>query len=88
MAVDVLSDRVLSSPQLEIIPFTATGVLGSAVLQDLTFNTRSYLINSGAVGMKFAVRGGLLANFNLRFAIGGQGLADSVTPLVGIEYAF
>ena len=88
VAVDVLSDRVLSSPQLEIIPFTATGVLGSAVLQDLTFNTRSYLINSGAVGMKFAVRGGLLANFNLRFAIGGQGLADSVTPLVGIEYAF
>jgi hypothetical protein len=35
--------------------------------------------------MKVALREGLLANFNLRFKVGGQGLADRVTPLVGIE---
>jgi hypothetical protein len=88
VAIDFLTDRVLNSPHLEIVPFTAQGDLGSAVLHDIMFNSRSYLISSGAVGMKFAMREGLLANFNLRFAVGGEGLADAVTPLVGIEYAF
>jgi hypothetical protein len=30
----------------------------------------------------------LLANFNVRFKVGGDGLADRVTPLLGIEYTF
>jgi hypothetical protein len=88
VAVDFLTDRVLGSPQIKIVPFTAAGILGSAVFQDIMFDSRSYFVHSGAAGMKFAVRDGLLANFNLRFAVGGEGLADSVTPLLGIEYTF
>ena len=38
--------------------------------------------------MKLALREGLLANFNVRFRVGGEGLADRATPLIGIEYTF
>lgn len=61
IALDFLSDRVLSSPQLEITPFTASGDLGSAVFDDITFRSRSYLISNGSAGMKLALREGLLA---------------------------
>jgi hypothetical protein len=88
VAVDVLAERVLGSPQLEITQFTARGDLGTAVFQNIMFTDRSYLICNGAAGMKFAFRDGLLANFNVRFSAGGDGLADRVTPLLGIEYVF
>jgi hypothetical protein len=88
VALDFLSDRVRNSPQLEIAPFTARGDLGTAVFEDITFTSRSYFINNGSVGMKVAFAEGLLANFNVRFKVGGDGLADRVTPLLGIEYTF
>jgi hypothetical protein len=88
VAVDVLAERVLGSPQLVITQFTASGDLGTAVFQNIGFNDRNYVICNGAAGMKFAFRDGLLANFNVRFSAGGDGLADRVTPLVGIEYVF
>ena len=44
--------------------------------------------NSGAIGFKANVAPKLLINFNLRFAIGENGLADRVAPLVGFEWAF
>lgn len=88
VAVDLLTERVLGSPQLEITQFTARGEMGTAVFQNIGFSDRSYLICNGAAGMKFAFRDGLLANFNLRFSAGGDGLADRVTPLIGIEYVF
>src|SRR5262245_20255609 len=88
VAVDFLADRVRNSPQLEVTPTTITGPLGSGVFQDLEFVTSSYWISNGSAGLKFALREGLLANFNVRFHIGGQGLADRATPLVGIEYTF
>ena len=88
LALDFLADRVLNSPQLEVTPFIASGDLGSGVFQDITFRSTSYLISNGSAGMKFAIREGLLANFNLRFSVGGEGLADRATPLVGIEYTF
>ncbi len=88
IALDFLTDRVLNSPQLEVTPFTASGDLGSGVFQDITFRSRSYLISNGSAGMKLALREGLLANFNVRFRVGGEGLADRATPLIGIEYTF
>jgi hypothetical protein len=88
IALDFLADRVLNSPLLEVSPFIAAGELGSAVFQDIAFRSQSYLVSSGSAGMKFALREGLLANFNMRFRIGGEGLADRATPLVGIEYTF
>jgi hypothetical protein len=88
IALDFLADRVLHSPQLDVTSFTASGELGSSVFQDIAVRSNSYLIANGSAGMKFALREGLLANFNERFAVGGEGLADRVTPLAGIEYAF
>jgi hypothetical protein len=88
IALDFLADRVLNSPLLEVIPVTASGDLRSGVFQDVTFRSQSYLVSSGSAGMKFALREGLLANFNMRFKIGGEGLADRATPLIGLEYTF
>ena len=88
VAFDFLTDRVLNSAQLELVPFTARGPLGSGLFQDIAFQSKSYFISNGSVGMKVALREGLLANFNVRFSVGGKGLADRVTPMVGIEYAF
>jgi hypothetical protein len=88
VAVDFLTERVLNSPQLEVTPFTASGPLGRAVFQNIAFNTSSYAILNGAAGMKFALRDGLLVNFNIRFSAGSGGLADRFTPLLGIEYGF
>lgn len=85
LAVDVLADRVMNSPQLEVSPFTASGELGSGVFQDIRFRSQSYVISTGSAGLKFATREGLLANLNVRFRLGGDGLADRATPLVGIE---
>jgi hypothetical protein len=88
LAVDFLADRVIDSPHLELASFRATGDLGSAVFQDITFRSTSYLITNGSAGLKFALREGLLANFNVRFSLGGEGLTDRATPLIGIEYTF
>ena len=88
VALDFLADQVRQSPQLQISPLTVSGPLGSAVFQDLAFLTTSYWTSNGSAGLKFALRDGLLANFNVRFNIGGQGLADRATPLVGLEYTF
>src|SRR5262245_66032717 len=88
IAVDFLADLVRNSPQAQITPVTVSGPLGSAVFQDLAFRTTSYWISNGSAGLKLALRDGLLANFNVRFNIGGQGLADRATPLVGLEYTF
>jgi hypothetical protein len=45
-------------------------------------------VNSGAIGFKANMAPKLLINFNLRFAIGENGLTDRVAPLLGFEWAF
>ena len=88
LAIDVLTDRVLNSPQLDVTPFRASGDLGAGVFEDIVFRSRSYLTSNGSAGMKLALAEGLLANFNVRFRVAGEGLADRATPLIGIEYTF
>jgi hypothetical protein len=88
IAIDLLTDRVLNSPQLEIVPFRASGDFGSGVFEDIAFRPTSYLTSNGSAGMKLALAEGLLANFNVRFRVAGEGLADRATPLLGIEYTF
>ena len=88
VAVDYLADRVRNSPQLEVAPITVSGPLGSGVFQDLEFLSASYWTSNGSAGLKFALHEGLLVNFNVRFNLGGQGLSDRATPLVGFEYTF
>jgi hypothetical protein len=88
LALDLLTDRVLNSPQLQITPFSASGDLGSGVFEDIMFQSTSYLTSNGSAGIKLALREGLLANFNVRFRVAGEGLADRATPLIGLEYTF
>ena len=88
IAIDLLTDRVLNSPQLEMTSFRASGDLGSAVFEDIMFRATSYLTSNGSAGVKLALAEGLLANFNVRFKVAGEGLADRATPLLGIEYTF
>jgi hypothetical protein len=85
---DVLGQRVLNSPRLSLYTFTATGQAGSATLPDIRFSTDSYWVTDAALGFKTNVASRLLVNFNMRFNIGDNGLADRVAPLIGIEWSF
>ena len=86
LALDVITEQVVKSPQLVVTPFIASGDLGSSVFEDITFRSRFYLICNGSAGMRFAMRAEVLATFNVRFRLGGEGLSDRLTPLIGIEY--
>lgn len=88
LVVDFLADRVLDSPQLSVTSFRAEGPLGSGVFPDIAFTTKSYMLSHGSVGMKTRIGQALLANFNVRFKAGGQGLSDQVSPMIGLEYTF
>jgi hypothetical protein len=88
IVVDLTGQRVLDSPRLLTRETTAAGPAGSVTLPDLRFETNSYWVNSGAVGFKANMAPRLLINFNLRFAIGENGLTDRVAPLLGFEWAF
>ena len=88
IVVDLAGQRVLDSPRLVTRERTAAGPAGSVTLPDIGFVTDSFWVSSGAVGFKANMAPKLLINFNLRFAIGDNGLADRVASLLGFEWAF
>jgi hypothetical protein len=88
LVADVIGQRVIDSPRMSQILFTASGVAGTATLPDIRFTTGSYWAASGALGFKTNVAPHFLVNANLRFRITGNGLVDRVAPLVGVEYGF
>ena len=88
LVFDVLGQRVLQSPRLSTFDFEAVGPVSTVTLQDLRFDTASFWTTSGAAGLKANLASRVLVNFNLRFAIGGHGLTDRITPLLGLEWAF
>ena len=73
---------------MPITPFHAEGPLGSGVFPDIVFTNKSYMVSHGSVGMKTRIAQAVLANFNVRFKAGGQGLSDHVSPMLGLEYTF
>ena len=85
---DLTGQRVLDSPRLLTRETTTSGPAGSVTLPDIRFENDSYWVNSGAIGFKANLAQRLLVNFNLRFAIGENGLTDRVAPLLGFEWAF
>jgi hypothetical protein len=85
---DLTGQRVLDSPRLVTRERTATGPAGSVTLPDIGFITDSFWVSSGSLGFKANMAPKLLINFNLRFAIGDNGLTDRVAPLIGFEWAF
>ena len=85
---DVLGQRVINSPRLSTYTLTASGAAGSADLADIRFSTGSYWTTDGSLGFKTNVAAHVLLNFNLRFALGQNGLTDRIAPLVGVEWSF
>jgi len=88
IVVDMTGQRVLDSPRLLTRTTTVSGPAGSVTLPDIRFEAASFWISSGAVGFKANLAPKLLVNFNMRFSIGDNGLADRIAPLVGFEWAF
>jgi hypothetical protein len=85
LAFDFLGTYVIDSPRLIQEVFTAAN--GQPFAQ-IGFVTQSYNIANGAAGLKFNPAGRLLIDLNVLFKLDNSGLRDSLTPLVGIEYAF
>jgi len=88
VVVDLTGQRVLDSPRLLTRSSTITGPAGSVTLPDIRFESASYWVHNGALGFKVNPGSQLLIIFNLRFAIGENGLSDRIAPLVGFEWAF
>jgi hypothetical protein len=88
VVLDLIGQRVISSPRLLTRRTTFTGVAGSVALDDIGFETASYWTSAAAVGFKANAASKVLINFNLRFQIGKNGLADRIAPLLGVEWGF
>ena len=69
------------------MPQTFTAANGQTFPQ-IGFETASYNLANGAVGIKVNPAGRLLLDFNVVFKLNNAGLRDKLIPLVGIEYAF
>lgn len=86
IAFDVLGRYVIDSPRLSSTIFRTIDV-GSS-FPNIHFETGSFSVVDGAVGLKINLGGKLLADFNALFRLNDAGLRDTFTPLVGIEYSF
>jgi hypothetical protein len=88
LTVDWLGRRVINSPRVFRQAFHASGPAGSATFDDIAFDRESFWASNASLGFKANVGGRVLVDFNMRFAVGTNGLTDRVTPLVGLEYTF
>ena len=88
VVLDLLGQRVVSSPRLSAISSTRTGRRRAASRSRHPVRQRVLLDLAGGFGLKANLAPQLLVNFNLRFAIGDGGLTDRLSPLLGMEWAF
>ncbi|HEY7511536.1 MAG TPA: hypothetical protein VIG50_14840 [Vicinamibacteria bacterium] len=86
IAFDVLGRYVIDSPRLNSTTFRTIDV--GSTFPNIHFDTGSFSVVDGAVGLKINLGGKLLADFNALFKLNEAGLRDTFTPLVGIEYSF
>jgi hypothetical protein len=86
LAVDVLGRYVIDSPRLQPTVFHTIDV--GSTFPNLHFETESFSVVDGAVGLKFNLGGTFLLDFNALFKLNDAGLRDTFTPLVGLEYSF
>jgi hypothetical protein len=83
---DVLGRYLIDAERLVQQDFHALD--GRSVFPNIVFTKDSFNSLRGAIGFKTGLADRLLVDVNLLFALDNNGLADKVTPLVGIEYAF
>lgn len=84
--MDVLGRYVIDSPRLRSTIFRTLDV--GSTFPNIHFETGSFSVVDGAIGLKINLGGKLLADFNALFNLNNSGLRDTFTPLVGIEYTF
>jgi hypothetical protein len=86
IAFDILGRHIIDSPRMQSTVFRTLGV--GSTFPNIHFETGSFSVVDGAVGIKVNLGGKLLADFNALFKLNDAGLRDTFTPLVGIEYSF
>jgi hypothetical protein len=86
IAFDVLGRHVIDSPRLQSTVFRSIDV--GSTFPNIHFETSSFSVVDGAIGLKINLGGKLLADFNALFKLNDAGLRDTFTPLFGLEYSF
>jgi len=86
LAVDLLGRRVIDGERLSTETFQALD--NRSTFPNVRFETGSFNVIDGAVGVKINPGSSLLVDFNLLFKLNDSGLRDKVTPLLGFEYSF
>jgi hypothetical protein len=86
LAVDVLGRYVIDSPRMQSTVFRTIDV--GSTFPNIHFETGSFSIVDGAIGLKINLGGTLLADFNALFKLNDAGLRNTFTPLFGLEYSF
>jgi hypothetical protein len=85
-AFDVLGRYLIDAKRLTHQEFHALD--GVSVFPNIGIDTQSFSEWNGAFGLKANLFGRMLLNMNLLFRLDSNGLRDSVTPLIGFDYAF
>lgn len=85
-AFDVLGRYLIDAKRLTHQEFHALD--GVSVFPNIGIDTQSFSELNGAFGLKANLFGRMLLNMNLLFRLDTNGLRDSVTPLIGFDYAF
>jgi len=85
LVFDVLGQRVSDAPRLVETTFNAAN--GSTFPQ-VGFETGSFNVIDGSIGLKLNVVGQLLLDANVLIKLNNAGLRDNVSPLVAFEYSF
>jgi hypothetical protein len=88
---DYLGQVVVHAPRVFESSFTTANVpggTGALTLPTITAGKDNIGLNSGALGFKYNLIDRLLFTADLLFRMDDKGLRQTVTPLIGVSYAF
>jgi hypothetical protein len=86
LALDALGSYYVNAERLSQETFHALDQ--TSTFANIGFSRKSFNALSGSIGFKVNVKGRLLLDGNLLFALDDHGVRDRVVPLVAFEYAF
>ncbi len=90
LAFDYLGQTLIDAEQVTQSTYHTGGsnIFPAGDYGQLATAQGTYTMNSGAAGFKYNLFGKLLLTANLLFRLDDNGLRQTVTPLVGLSYAF
>jgi hypothetical protein len=86
LALDALGSYYVNAERLSQEPFHALDQ--TSTFANIAFARQSFNALNGSIGLKVNVKGRLLLDGNLLFALDDHGVRDRVVPLFAFEYAF